>query len=83
MILGIKLFFFASDETVKKYVEFRGYGQKAKDPDFDASKQLILLAEIMVLIRRDLGYKDTACNIDDFFNIIITDWEDYKKKHSL
>lgn len=81
--LGTNLFFFASDEPVKKYVEFYRYGQKPRDSNFDQSKLVILLAELMVLIRKDLGYKDTACNIDDFLNIKITDWEDYKKQHGL
>lgn len=73
--LGTKLFFFASDETVKKFVEWRIYGQNADDPNFNPMGLIEKLAELMVLIRKDLGYRDTICDTDDFLHIILTDWK--------
>lgn len=79
--LGIKLFFFASDETVQKYVEWRKYGLQAGQEGYDNKKTLILYAELVTLMRRDLGYKDTECTRDDFLYIMLTDWEKYKEQY--
>ena len=80
--LGVKLFFFASDETVKKYIEWRLFGINSQDEQHieNKTKLVLLYAELIVLIRKDLGYENTKCNSDDFLNIILKDWEDYKKK---
>ena len=78
--LGAKLFFFASDSTVKKYIEWRQYGLRAQQENFDSTKILVLYAELMVMIRQDLGYKNTKCDADDFLNIMLTDWEQHKLK---
>jgi len=83
MDLGTKLFFFASDETVKKYVEWRKIGQLIDSPGFDPRKIVFIMAELMVQIRKDLGYKNTTCDTDDFLNIILSNWEAEKKKMSL
>ena len=76
-----KLFYFASDDTVKKYVEWRKYGINNKnDPHLKESHKIIkLFAELVLLMRKDLGYKNTVCDIDDYLNIILTDWENVKK----
>lgn len=77
--LGTKLFFFASDDTVKKYVEWRKHGQLITDDDPKSKNILvILMAELMVLIRKDLGYQNTICNKDDFLYIMLTDWDKHK-----
>lgn len=78
--LGAKLFFFASDSTVKKYIEWRQYGLRAQQENFDSTKILVHYAELMVMIRQDLGYENTKCNADDFLNIMLTDWEQHKLK---
>lgn len=78
--LGVKLFFFASDSTVKKYVEWRQYGIRAQQKNFDPTETLVRYAELMVMIRQDLGYKNTRCDADDFLNIMLTDWEQHKLK---
>ena len=82
MDLGTKLFFFASDETVKKYVEWRRFGLETEVKKEDQHKVIILLAELMVLIRKDLGYKDTLCTKDDFLHIMLKDWEKHEGKYS-
>ncbi len=81
MDLGVKLFFFASDPTVKKFVELRKYLLQPKHL-VALNEFLILYAELIVLIRKDLGYKNSECNIDDFLNIIVRDWEQHKQTMS-
>ena len=76
--LGTKLFFFASDETVKKFVEWRRYGFTMDTPHSDAKQMIILLAELIVLIRIDLGYSETQCTKDDFLHIMLKDWDTYQ-----
>jgi len=76
--LGTKLFFFASDSTVKKFVEWRKSGQDpAAAAGRDPKHVLILLAELMLEVRKDLGYKDTECTTDDYLYIMIKDWHRY------
>ncbi|GED02965.1 hypothetical protein JDW21_11565 [Bacillus subtilis] len=76
--LGTKLFFFASDETVKKFVEWRKYSLTVDTPQYEAKQVIIILAELIVLIRKDLGYSQTECTKDDFLHIMLTDWDRYK-----
>jgi hypothetical protein len=77
--LGTKLFFFASDDTVKKFVEWRKYGLTAGTPEFKPIKIITLLAELMVLIRKDLGYSQTLCDQNDFLHILLKDWSNYQQ----
>jgi len=76
--LGTKLFIYASDETVKKFVEWRKYGLTADTVNFDSKQIIILLAELIVLIRKDVGNTDTQCTKDDFLNIMLKDWDTYQ-----
>ncbi|MFE4812810.1 hypothetical protein ACFQ9Y_16975 [Peribacillus simplex] len=76
--LGTKLFFFASDETVKKFVDFRKYSLSVGTPGYESMQVIIILAELIVLIRRDLGYSNTECTKDDFLHIMLTDWNKYE-----
>lgn len=80
--LGVKIFFFASDSTIANYIQWRG--QSSTNPgDIDAVKTLQLYGELMVCIRKDLGYEETACTSDDFLMIIINDWKEFKRKRAL
>jgi hypothetical protein len=76
--LGTKLFFYASDETVKKFVEWRKYGLTADTVNYDPKQIIVLLAELIVLIRKDVGYTDTQCTKDDFLHIMLKDWHIYE-----
>ncbi|MEA3319428.1 MAG: hypothetical protein U9Q88_05305 [Bacillota bacterium] len=78
--LGTKLFFYASDETVKKFVEWRKYGLTADSANFDPKQIIILLAELIVLIRKDVGYSDTQCTKNDFLHIMLKDWDRYERE---
>ncbi len=73
--LGVKLFFFASDETVKKYVEWRRYGLRVEREGGDKKKILLMYAGLVVSMRKDLGYFDTKCDQNDFLFIMLKDWE--------
>ncbi|MED3982203.1 hypothetical protein [Priestia megaterium] len=78
--LGTKLFFFASDNTVKKFVEWRKYNLSIEGTNFDPKQIIILLAELIVEIRKDVGYEDTICNKHDFLHIMLTDWHKYENQ---
>ena len=80
--LGAKLFLFASDKTVKKYVEWREFGLNDKNKNDNNHQILLIMAELMVLIRKDLGYAETECNRDDFLNIMLTDWNLHKENYT-
>ncbi|MCP4180326.1 MAG: hypothetical protein GY756_21390 [bacterium] len=73
--LGSSLFYFASDRTVKKYVEWRLCYLNAGSTGFEPIELLKLYGELSISIRKDLGYENTTCNVDDFLNILIKDWE--------
>ncbi|MGE9755245.1 hypothetical protein ACQP3R_20775 [Bacillus inaquosorum] len=81
--LGSKLFFFASDDTVKKFVEYRKQSLKLKaDKPAEAERLIVLLGELMVLIRKDLGYSQTECNKNDYLHILLNDWDKYEQKYN-
>ena len=80
--LGVKVFFFASDSTIRKYIQWRGQSKPNPTND-DAIRVLQLYGELVVSIRKDLGYEETTCTSDDFLKIIINDWEEFKRKHAL
>lgn len=64
--LGAKLFFFASDNTIKKYIELRSH--TADQSNFtqgqltDPMVPIRLYSEIIFSMRKDLGYEDTTAN---------------------
>ena len=73
--LGAKLFFFASDNTIKKYIELRSH--TADQTNFtqgqltDPMVPIRLYSEIIFSMRKDLGYEDTTCTADDFLKTIM------------
>lgn len=75
--LAGRIFLYGSDTTIKKYVEYKRFGnseQATKEPE----RVLRLLCEVVLEYRRDLGYKDTACDADDFLSLVIKDWKPEK-----
>lgn len=73
-----KFFFFASDETVKKFVEWRRLSLQNEGQH--GFKIVYIVAELIVLMRKDLGYKDTECDEDDVLYLILTDWSEEKSR---
>jgi hypothetical protein len=72
--LGVKLFFFASDSTVKKYIEWRFCAIKPQNESPDPMNLMRIYGDLILEIRKDLGYRDTKCDHNDFLNIMLTDW---------
>ena len=72
--LGVKLFFFASDSTVKKYIEWRFCAIKPQNGSAEPMKLMRIYGDLILEIRKDLGYRDTKCDHNDFLNIMLTDW---------
>ena len=70
--LGIGLFFFASDETVKRYGSWK---LESAVEGADPMKMLGGLGELMVALRRDVGYNDTVLTGDDYLRMFVTDWD--------
>jgi hypothetical protein len=76
--LGIRLFIFGSDQTVKKYLEFRSTSK----PDASGNKHdvLIRFGALVLQMRCDLLHPDSTCSEDDFLGMFITDWANERKK---
>ena len=73
--LGIGLFFFASDSTVREYGKWKTESaQEGVDPFFILSG----LGNLMVALRKDVGYEDTELEGNDYLKLFITDWKDIK-----
>ncbi len=79
--IGLNYFYFANDEVVKKFVELRKHLLYANQEEQSNRKSsLIKMAELNVLMRKDLGYRDTICDEDDYLNILLKDWEIVKNR---
>lgn len=80
--LAVKLFFFAGDNVVKRFLNFRllvlKTGSESNTLKVDEKKlQMELLKEygkLFAELRIDLGYKDTECDYNDFLNLTLKDW---------
>ena len=75
--LAGRIFLYGSDASIKKFVEYKRFSnspEAMKEPE----QVLRLLCEVVLEYRRDLGYKDTACNADDFLSLIVKDWKPNK-----
>jgi len=77
--LGIGLFFFASDSTVREYGRWRHEPSK---PGPDPFKVLEGMGNLMVALRKDVGYDQTSLAADDYLGMFITDWDDTKKQRA-
>ena len=73
---GFSAFLFGSDQTVKKFVEIRKYATLPSDElgENERAKTLILMSELMIHMRNDLGSKQSEVTIDDLMIIIVKDW---------
>lgn len=72
--MGTRLFFFAGDQAVRKYIEFRELGTRIERGEMTPEESVVLYGELMTEIRRDLGYEDTECGPEEFLRTIIIDW---------
>ena len=75
--LGIGLFFFASDATVRQYGDWKTETAKGTADPLDILAQL---GRLMVALRKDVGYEETELNAHDYLKMFITDWGTVKSK---
>ena len=85
---GFSAFLFGSDQTVKKYVEIRKYSTLPQGDlgENEKAKILLLMSELMVYMRNDLGNDESSVSVDDFLMIIVNNWgdsqEEFRRKAS-
>ncbi|NOY40863.1 MAG: hypothetical protein GXP26_03365 [Planctomycetes bacterium] len=75
--LGIGLFFFASDSTVREYGTWKT--ETAKE-GADPFAVLSGLGKLMVALRKDVGYDNTELDGGDYLKMFITDWDETKSR---
>ena len=73
--LATGLFFFASDETVKKYGDWK---MKTNKGELSGIELLRQFGKLMVALRKDLGQSDTELNEDHYLRLFITDWHNFE-----
>jgi len=73
--LSTGLFFFASDETVRKYGEWKMGSNKGELEGIELLRQF---GRLMVVLRKDLGQKETVLTENDYLRLFITDWHNYE-----
>lgn len=73
------IMFFASETTIKKFVEYRRYSKLVqKGGDNERARYFFILAELILEMRKDLGYSDNV-SVDDYLYIMINDWDENKQ----
>lgn len=75
--LGIGLFFFASDSTVREYGTWK---TESANKGADPYALLSGLGKLMVALRKDVGYDKTELNGGDYLKMFITNWDETKSK---
>ncbi|GEN83611.1 hypothetical protein SLU01_19230 [Sporosarcina luteola] len=76
------LIFFASERTLDKFVEYRRYSKlvQAGGPNEQARFQFIL-AELVLEMRRDLGFENDGIDVDHYMYILMNDWDAHKEDY--
>lgn len=77
--MGMKLFFFASDDTVREFNSWRAFAQ-THEQNPDPTESIRAYARLMLMIRKDVGHDDTALTEDDYLRATIVDWDAYSAK---
>ena len=67
------MFFFASDSTVREYGRWK---YETSKQGADPLKVLENMGNLMVVLRKDVGYDDTSLTADDYLRMFIADWDD-------
>jgi hypothetical protein len=74
--LGTKLYYLASERTVKKFLEFKSLSSFVEGTVHEHKIALLWFAEFNLLLRSDLGLDTSSGLIKDYLNIILTFWDD-------
>ncbi|MCY7933945.1 hypothetical protein MOF13_08315 [Bacillus spizizenii] len=77
--LFIQIFMYASDNTVKRFMEWKNFNleNRSEDGKYIA---LVLFAKFVIEYRKDLGYSDTSINHIDLLSSHINDFDSIKDK---
>lgn len=81
------IMFFAGEGTINKFVEYRRYSKILNEYGGvnEQAKFNYILAELILEMRKDLGYEDKV-SVDDYLYILINDWDEnrelFKKRAS-
>ena len=72
--------FFASEGTLKKFVEYKRYSDIVqKGGDNEKAKYQFLIAELILEMRKDLGYSDDGLNVDHYMYITVQNWGNHRE----
>ena len=73
------LIFFAGEDTLKKFVEYRNYSHIVKEGgQNEQAKFQFIIAELILEMRKDLGYSNEGINVDHYMHLIVNNWEKHK-----
>ncbi|MCY8499717.1 hypothetical protein P8917_09590 [Bacillus atrophaeus] len=75
--LYFKVFLYAPDKTVKKFIKWKEYTVKSDQTEESKKISLYYFAEFIVSYREELGQPDTKVNADDLLKIFITDYDEF------
>lgn len=76
------IMFFAGEGTLKKVVEFRLYSQVLESGGLNEQARFqFIIAELILEMRKDLGYENKNITIDDYMNITVNNWDKIKDEY--
>ncbi|MGE0910433.1 hypothetical protein ACQGRJ_10170 [Bacillus atrophaeus] len=78
--LFIQIFMYASDDTVKRFMEWKNFNLENGSEDDGKYIALVLFAKFVIEYRKDLGYSDTSINHVDLLSSHIIDFDSIKDK---
>ena len=65
---------------MRAYLDWREYGQSIGEGASGPVQIMELFGEMVLRVRRDVGYPDTECTPDDFLRMFIIGWDEMKQK---
>jgi len=75
------LIFFAGEDTLKKFVEYRNYSRIVQEGgENEKAKYQFITAELILEMRKDLGYSNEGINVDHYMHLIVNNWEEHKNE---
>lgn len=76
------IMFFAGEGTLKRFVEYRIYSQIVQHGgDNEMAKYQFVIAELILEMRKDLGYTNKGITVDDYMYITVNDWGKHKDNY--
>lgn len=75
-----ELIMYGSESVLQKFIQWKKISAKEND---DTAMSLKLMMEILIQIRKDMGYYNTKMTCDDILSMIVIDYENNKDKLGL